>query len=223
MVAAVAADEPEIAAKMPQPITLQCISRPGNAVSQGARPRNISSEMRLRNRISPIQMNKGTAVSDQLALDPHTVVAMSLSTGVEVKSSIAAQPMASSTMVIHQPPASSSASKVSRNSVMPSVFMALYVLRHRDFLALLCYQVGRRAAGEHGDEVVEQCNRHDRETQGHAALRHPQRHRHQSLRHVIDHIRGPGHVDRIPGEEADQESTRRQAQGFQQPALAAAE
>src|ERR1035437_2195350 len=153
MVAAVAADEPEIAAKMPQPITLQCSSRPGNAVSQGARPRNISSEMRLRNRISPIQMNNGSAVSDQFALDPHTVVAMSLPTGVEVKSSIAAQPMASSTMAIHTPPASSTPSRASRNSVMPSVFMALDVFRHRDFLALFGYQVGGRAAGEHRDEI----------------------------------------------------------------------
>src|SRR5450759_5221075 len=97
MVAAVAALDPEIAAKMPHPITLQCMSLPGRPVSQGARPRNMSSEMRLRNSISPIQMNSGSAVSDQLALDPHTVVAMSFPTGVEVNISIAAQPMPSST------------------------------------------------------------------------------------------------------------------------------
>ena len=83
----------------------------------------MSSEMRLRNRISPIQMNSGSAVSAQLALDPHTVVAMSLPTGEEVNSSIAAQPMASSTIAIHTPPASSSASRASRNSAIPSVPM----------------------------------------------------------------------------------------------------
>ena len=41
----------------------------------------MSSEMRLRKRISPIQMNSGSAVSAQLADDPHTVVAMSLPAG----------------------------------------------------------------------------------------------------------------------------------------------
>ena len=76
MVAAVAAEEPEIAAKIPQPVTLQCISRPGNGAIHGARPRNMSSEMRVRNRISPIQMNSGSAVSAQLVLAPHTVVAI---------------------------------------------------------------------------------------------------------------------------------------------------
>src|SRR4030067_3367939 len=140
MVAAVAADEAEIAAKMPQPITLQCISLPGNAVSQGARPRNMSSETRLRNRISPIQMNSGSAVSAQLALDPHTVVAMSLPAGAEVNSSVAAQPMASSTIAIHTPPASSTASRPRRNSVMPSVPMALDVFRHGDLPFLLGHE-----------------------------------------------------------------------------------
>ena len=76
MVAAVAAEEPEIAAKIPQPATLQCISRPGSGAIHGARPRNMSSEMRVRNRISPIQMNSGSAVSAQLVLEPHTVVAI---------------------------------------------------------------------------------------------------------------------------------------------------
>ena len=38
MVAAVAADEPEIAAKIPQPKTLQCISRPGSGAIHGASP-----------------------------------------------------------------------------------------------------------------------------------------------------------------------------------------
>src|SRR5512141_3238016 len=155
MVAAVAADEPEIAAKMPQPITLQCISLPGNALSQGASPRNMSSEMRLRNRISPIQMNRGSAVRDQLALEPHTVVAMSLPTGVDVNNSIAAKPIASRTSAIQTPPASSTASRASRNSVMPRVLMALQVLRHRDFLRLLGYQVRGCAAREQHEQFVE--------------------------------------------------------------------
>ena len=43
-------------------------SRPGMRLSHGARPSNISSLSRLRNRISPIQMNSGSAASSQLAL-----------------------------------------------------------------------------------------------------------------------------------------------------------
>ena len=38
------------------------MSRPGIASIQGARPRKRSDEMRLRKRISPIQMKKGRAI-----------------------------------------------------------------------------------------------------------------------------------------------------------------
>src|SRR3546814_17491148 len=64
IVAVVAADEPETAAKIPQPITLTCISRPGIRVIHGESPLNMSSARRVRNRIPPIQMNSGRAVSD---------------------------------------------------------------------------------------------------------------------------------------------------------------
>ena len=73
--AQVAADEPDTEPKMPQASTLTCISRPGIQLSQGASPRNISSDSLVRNRISPIQMNSGSAASDHDALLPHTVVA----------------------------------------------------------------------------------------------------------------------------------------------------
>src|SRR5438067_13885219 len=92
IVAAVAADEPEIAAKMPQPNTLQCIRRPGSGAIQGASPWNMSSEMRVRKRISPIQMNSGSAVSAQLVLEPQLVVAISGPAGELVKTSMAIQP-----------------------------------------------------------------------------------------------------------------------------------
>ena len=84
MVAAVAADEPETAAKMPQPRMLTCIRRPGSRVIQGASPVNMSSDRRERNRISPIQMNMGSAASSQELLDPQTVVDSSGPTGAEV-------------------------------------------------------------------------------------------------------------------------------------------
>ena len=65
MVAAVAADEPETAAKMAQPKTLTCRSRPGTSFIQGASPLNMSSDSRERNKISPIQMNSGSAAKAQ--------------------------------------------------------------------------------------------------------------------------------------------------------------
>src|SRR5512147_6928 len=103
MVAAVAADEPEIAAKMPQPTTLVCISRPGSGSTQGARPRNMSSETRVRNRISPIQMNSGSAVSAQLALEPQTVVAMSGPAVELVNANMATKPTHSRVAAIQTP------------------------------------------------------------------------------------------------------------------------
>ena len=86
IVAQVAADEPETAAKIPQPRMLMCIRRPGRRVSQGARPVNMSSASRVRNRISAIQMNRGRAVSAQLPLEPQIAVAMILPAGAAVNS-----------------------------------------------------------------------------------------------------------------------------------------
>ena len=120
MVRQVAVEEPEMAAKMPQPSTLQWTSRPGSASIHGAMPRNMSSEMRLLNRISPIQMKSGSAVSAQLVLEPQTVVAMSSPAGELVKNTMPMKPRPSSAMAIHTPPASSTTSAASRISEMLS-------------------------------------------------------------------------------------------------------
>ena len=87
-VATVAADEPEIAAKTVQPAILTCSSPPGNLYSNGARPRNRFSDNRVRNSISPIQMNNGKAVKVQLDAEPHIVVAIASPTGRLVNSII---------------------------------------------------------------------------------------------------------------------------------------
>ena len=60
-VAVVAAEEPLTAAKKVQAMMLTWMSRPGIASIQGS-PRKRSDEMRLRKRISPIQMKKGSAI-----------------------------------------------------------------------------------------------------------------------------------------------------------------
>src|SRR3546814_14038178 len=80
-VAQVAADEPDTAAKMAQPMTLVCSRRPGRRFSQGARPLNRSSDRRVRNRISPIHRNRGRAVSVQLDAAPQMVTPMASPAG----------------------------------------------------------------------------------------------------------------------------------------------
>src|SRR3546814_15513898 len=86
MVAQVAAEEPETAAKMAQPRTLVCSSRPGMLSSQGARPLNRSCESLDRNRISPIHRNSGRAVSVQLELAPQMVIALASPAGRPARS-----------------------------------------------------------------------------------------------------------------------------------------
>ena len=64
----VAADEPEIAANIEQPITVVWNRRPGRKLIQGAMPENSDCDRRVRNRSSPIRMNNGSeTMSDEVA------------------------------------------------------------------------------------------------------------------------------------------------------------
>ena len=63
IVAAVATDEPQVAANKAQPPMLLCSSPPGSRDSQTDRPTYIRSARPLRSRISPSRMNIGMAVS----------------------------------------------------------------------------------------------------------------------------------------------------------------
>ena len=91
-VAQVTDDEPDSAAMIPQPTTLTCRSRPGSQATQGARPENNCSDRRERNRISPIQMKSGSAVSAQFQLASQTVVAKTGPTGAGENRAIATRP-----------------------------------------------------------------------------------------------------------------------------------
>ena len=103
MVAQVAALEPDTAAKMVQPTTLVCSKRPGSACIQGARPLNMSCDRRVRNKISPIQTNKGRAVSVQLDAEPQMVTAMASPAGRAVKSCMPIQATPDSVRPIQTP------------------------------------------------------------------------------------------------------------------------
>jgi hypothetical protein len=124
-VAQVAADEPETAAKMAQPITLVCSSRPGRRLSQGARPLNRSSDSRVRNRISPIHRKSGRAVSVQLEDAPQMVTAMASPAGRLEKISMPIQAVPARVRPTQTPQPSSAKIETTNRVMTSSSFMGL--------------------------------------------------------------------------------------------------
>src|SRR5215475_14393459 len=104
MVAQVAADDPDTAAKMVQPMMLVCNSLPGTRSSQGASPLNMSSDNRVRNSISPIQTKSGSAVSVHDEAVPQIVTAIASPAGRDEKSSMPIHATPASASPIHTPP-----------------------------------------------------------------------------------------------------------------------
>src|SRR3954462_1267699 len=124
-VAQVAADDPDTEPNTPQASTLTCMSRPGSQFSHGANPRNISSDRRVRNRISTIQMNNGKAASDHDALLPHTVVASTLPAGMPPPTNcMPAHPVAIRATAIQTPAPSSSPRNPSRIAAIDNSSMS---------------------------------------------------------------------------------------------------
>src|SRR5437764_11295950 len=113
MVAQVAADDPETVPNTAQPRMLTCISRPGSQPSHGDRPSNISSDNRVRYRISPIQTKSGNAASVHEALEPQNDWKRFTSGGVLVKKCSPNQATAASATAIQTPPISSTSSRAS--------------------------------------------------------------------------------------------------------------
>src|SRR5689334_6750558 len=98
MVAQVAVEEPDTVPKIAQPRMFTCMRRPGSQPSHGARPSNISSESRVRYRISPIQTNSGSAASVHDALEPQNDWNRFTSGGLEVRKCSPAHATAASEM-----------------------------------------------------------------------------------------------------------------------------
>src|SRR5947208_11392090 len=107
MVAHVAAEEPDTAAKIVQPMMFVCKSRPGTRSSHGASPLNMSSERRVRKRISPIQTNNGNAVNVQEDVVPQIVIAIASPAERDEKNSMANQATPSNASPIQTPAPSS--------------------------------------------------------------------------------------------------------------------
>src|SRR3954462_9338380 len=167
-VAQVAADDPETEPNTPQASTLTCISRPGSQFSHGANPRNISSDSRVRNRISPIQMNSGSAASDHDALLPHTVVARTLPAGMPPPTNcMPAHPVAISATAIQTPAPSSSARKPNSTAAIESSSTSDPALHSAfdDFLGTLRFRqfVTRRKPAQHMDQLIDKSDAQDHE------------------------------------------------------------
>src|SRR3954462_15656969 len=188
-VAQVAADDPETEPNTPQASTLTCISRPGSQFSHGANPRNISSDSRVRNRISPIQMNSGKAASDHDALLPHTVVASTLPAGMPPPTNcMPAHPVAIRATADQTPAPSSSPSNPSSIAAMESSSMSDPALDGAldDFLGALRFRqfVARGEAAQDMDQLIDKRDEQNHQAAGVAELRNTQRHRDDALRNV---------------------------------------
>src|SRR5258706_7186449 len=121
MVAQVAAEEPDTAAKIVQPTMLVCKSRPGIRLIHGASRLNMSSDNLVRNRISPIQTNSGKAVSVQLDDEPHTVTAIASPAGRLEKSSMPTQATPIKARPIQAPvPRSRNSARISKAAIEKS-------------------------------------------------------------------------------------------------------
>src|SRR3954452_7306514 len=132
MVAHVAADDPETAAKIVQPMMLVCSRRPGTRSSHGANPRNMSSDRRVRNRISPIHTNSGSAVRVHDDAVPQIVTAIASPAGRDEKSSMPIHATPASARPIHTPlPSSANSATISR-VVTAASFIAQRLGRHDD-------------------------------------------------------------------------------------------
>src|ERR1700710_1928811 len=137
------------------------MSRPGSQFSQGANPRNISSDNRVRNRISPIQMKRGRAASDHDALLPHTVVASTLPAGMPPPANcMPAHPVAIKATAIQTPAPSSSASNPSSIAAIARSSMSDPALHGAldDFLGGFRFRqfVARRKAAQDMDQLIDE-------------------------------------------------------------------
>src|SRR5689334_1474250 len=185
------------------------MSRPGSQFSHGANPRNISSDSRVRKRISPIQMKSGNAASDHDALLPHTVVASTLPAGMAPPANcMPTHPVAIRETAIQTPPPSSSARNPSKSAAIESSSTSDSALHGAldDFLGAgrLRQFVARRKAAPDMDQLIDEGDEQDHETAAVAELRNPQRDRDDALRDVEELPRLPGHDHGVPGEEADE-------------------
>ena len=167
---------------------------PGTRSSQGARPRNMSSDRRVRNRISPIQTKSGSAVSVQLEDVPQMVTAIASPAGRAEKTSMPIHATPASAMPIHTPLPSSTNSDTMRSAV----------IRRSTASPIRCARALRSGFGASPcrsarHEMVDEGDRQHDGAGRHRKLRNPQRRRVVAGRDVVEMIRLPREAQAEPG------------------------
>src|SRR5204862_432123 len=161
---------------------LVCSNRPGMRSSQGARPLNMSSDSRVRNRISPIHTNSGNAVKVHDDAVPQIVTAIASPAEREEKSAIAVHATPASASPI-QTPLPSNANSATINSVVTR--------RSLDMGRLLSGGRGRTRARELAHQLIDEGDRKDHGARSHRELRQPERRRVVPGGDVVEHVRLP--------------------------------
>src|SRR5215472_6715037 len=177
MVAQVAADDPDTAAKIVQPMMLVCSSLPGTRASHGASPLNMSSDKRVRNRISPIQTKSGSAVSVHDDAVPQIVTAIASPAGRDEKSSMPIHATPASDKPIHTPLPSRTNRATTSKVVMKRSISGLVVRFHAPPLA-----------GNLAHELVDEGDGEHHRAHCHRELRQPERRGVVPGRDVVQHV-----------------------------------
>ncbi len=129
----------------------------------------MSSESRVRKRISPIHTNSGSAVSVHDEAEPQMVTAIASPAGRDEKSSIPIHATPDSARPIHTPlPSSANSATISRVVMSASRGVAIRCAAARPTPAA--------AASEHlQHELVHERDQEHQRAEGHGELRNPQR------------------------------------------------
>src|SRR5690554_6711620 len=158
MVATVAADEPETAAKIAQPMTFVCSRRPGIRFNQGAKPLKRSCDSRVRKRISPIHKNSGKAVSVQLDAAPQILMAIASPAERAEKISMPSQAAPARVRPTHTP--------LARKPMMETTSMVITKISFMQcsFLGVAMRPAKQAAEGfiHHGDKEDDRACRHSK-------------------------------------------------------------
>ena len=135
---------------------LTCSSRPGMRRTQGARPLNSSSDSLVRNRISPIQTNIGSAARVQLPVASQKAEARKVP-GLGCTKVIATSPTAASESAIQSPAPSrtQSSTSSSRASEVSAIRLDLGREVAGRGARLGRHDIGRTLAAQHRDELVQ--------------------------------------------------------------------
>src|SRR5215203_3302072 len=189
----VAADEPEIAAKIEQPTTLTWSSRPGSRPVQGASPWNSERESFVRNRISPMTMNSGSAKSSWVVRMFQAYCGSSLSSGMLRNSPSIRVPVMASVSPIQMPPASAANSTPNiETTIAPT---RLFDRRGAHGVIL------ERQPENGAHRARRELQREEQHAEGDHRLRQPDR-RVARIRGLAAAERGEGELHHRPGEES---------------------